>query len=106
MGVVMVLTTAGSEEQAAMLARTLVEAGLAACVHIDPIRSIYRWEGELHDEPEWRLTAKTTSDRYEAVERHIRERHSYDTPEILRVDTEGGSAEYLRWVHETLSDEV
>jgi periplasmic divalent cation tolerance protein len=99
---VMVLTTVASEEQAGALARSLVEARLAACVHIQPIRSVYRWKGEVLDEPEWRLAIKTTADRYEAVERHIRERHSYEAPEIVRVAIDGGSAEYLRWIEESM----
>ena len=102
MAVVMVLTTAATEEQASALARSMVESGLAACVHIQAIRSVYRWEGELFDEPEWRVAAKTTAERYEAVERHIRQRHTYETPEILRVAIDGGSAEYLRWIEESV----
>jgi periplasmic divalent cation tolerance protein len=102
MGCVIVLTTVGSEEQASALARSLVDAKLAACVHIQPIRSVYRWKGEVLDEPEWRLAIKTTADRYDAVERHIKERHSYETPEIVRVAIDGGSAEYLRWIEENV----
>src|SRR5947209_3503366 len=100
MGFVMVLTTTGSEEEGAELARSLVEVGLAACVHIQPIRSLYRWKGEVCDEPEWRLTVKTPAEKYDELERHIKERHSYETPEIVRVAIEGGSAEYLRWIEE------
>jgi periplasmic divalent cation tolerance protein len=100
---VMVLTTVGSEEQAGALARSLMDAKLAACVHIQPIRSVYRWKGEVHEEPEWRLAIKTTADRYEAVERHIKERHSYETPEIVEVAIDGGSAEYLKWIEESVS---
>ena len=99
---VMVLTTTADEREAGALARSLVDSGLAACVHIEPIRSVYRWKGEVYDQPEWRLAAKTTSGQYEAVERHIKERHSYETPEIVRVGIEGGSAEYLRWIEETV----
>jgi periplasmic divalent cation tolerance protein len=98
----MVLTTVGSEEQAGTLARSLVDAKLAACVHIQPIRSVYSWKGEVFDEPEWRLAIKTTADRYEAVELHIKERHSYETPEIVRVAIDGGSAEYLKWIEESV----
>jgi periplasmic divalent cation tolerance protein len=84
----MVLTTTADEEQARVLARSL---GLAACVHIQAIRSVYRWKGEIFDEPEWRLVVKTTVERSPAVEQHIKERHSYETPEIVqvRVDVAG-----------------
>ena len=102
MNFVMVLTTTASEEQAAALARSVIDAGLAACVHLQPIRSVYRWKGEVFDEPEWRLAVKTTAEHYEALERHIKDRHSYETPEILRIDIQGGSAEYLRWIEETV----
>ena len=102
MNFVMVLTTTASEEQAAALARSVIDAGLAACVHLQPIRSVYRWKGEVFDEPEWRLAVKTTAEHYEALERHIKDRHSYETPEILRIDIQGGSAEYFRWIEETV----
>jgi periplasmic divalent cation tolerance protein len=102
MAYVMVLTTVGSEEQAGALARSLVDAKLAACVHIQPIRSVYRWKGDVLDEPEWRLAIKTTAERYDAVERHINERHSYETPEIVRIGIEGGSSEYLKWIEESV----
>ena len=98
MGFILVLTTTASEEEADTLARSLVEGGLAACVHVERIRSVYRWKGEVYDEPEWRLAIKTTSDRYDAVERHIKERHSYELPEIVRLAIDGGSAQYLKWL--------
>jgi periplasmic divalent cation tolerance protein len=103
MGFIVVMTTTASEEEAGAMARSLVEDGLAACVHIQPIRSIYRWKGELYDEPEWRLAIKTTSDRYDAVERHIREGHSYETAEVVRLSIGGGSQQYLRWIEEMVS---
>lgn len=99
---ILVLTTAPSEQQAAALASSLVEARLAACVHIQAIRSVYRWQGEVHDEPEWRLAIKTTAAQYAAVEQHIRERHSYDTPEIVRLTLDGGSEKYLAWIADSV----
>jgi len=94
----LVMTTVADESEAAALSRSLVEAGLAACVQIQPIRSVYRWKGELREDSEWRLTAKIMADRYPDVERHIRERHSYELPEIVSVRVEGGLPEYLRWL--------
>lgn len=99
----MVFTTTANEQQAGALAHSLVEAGLAACVHIHAIRSVYRWNGKVLDEPEWRLGIKTTAELYEAVEQHIKQRHSYETPEIVRVPIEDGSSEYLRWIEESVS---
>jgi periplasmic divalent cation tolerance protein len=98
----MILTTVASEDEARALARSLVEARLAACVQIQPIQSVYRWKGEVLEEPEWRLVVKTVAKRYVEVERHIREQHSYETPQIIRVRIEGGSADYLKWVEESV----
>lgn len=100
---IMVLTTVATEERARALARSLVDSGLAACVHLQQIQSVYRWKGEVFDEPEWQMAVKTTSERYTAVERHIKERHTYETPEIVRVEITDGSAEYLRWIEESVA---
>lgn len=95
---IVVLTTVASEQDAAELAHSLVEARLAACVHIDALRSIYRWQGDVHDEPEWRLVIKTRADRYAEVEQFIKTHHAYQIPEIIQVDITGGSGDYLRWI--------
>lgn len=92
------MTTAGDEETAATLARGIVEAQLGACVQIVPIRSFYVWEGQVNDEAEQLLLVKTRSDRYADLEAHIREHHSYDVPEIIRVPITGGSTPYLAWI--------
>jgi len=99
-----VVTTAlGTENEADTLASALVEAGLAACVQVTHVRSVYRWEGELRREPEWVLLAKTRSALFSRIEAFIRERHSYELPEILQLPVSGGSPDYLRWLLEATS---
>src|SRR5579871_965191 len=102
----MVVTTSSSEEEAVLIARSLVESHLAACVHIHPVRSIYRWEGKLVEEPEWRIEIKTPANLYSILEAHIRERHSYRNPEILAFAVQDGSADYLRWLIESTGDKA
>jgi periplasmic divalent cation tolerance protein len=100
---IQVLTTAGSREEAERIAATLVERRLAACVQtLGPIRSRYRWQGEVEVAEEWQCLAKTEAARYEEVEAAIRELHSYEEPEIVALPIVAGSAGYLGWV----SDEV
>ncbi len=94
----MVFTTIDSEEQAQELARSMVEARLAACVQIEAVRSVYNWQGEVRSDPEWRLTIKTRTAKYAELERHIQARHTYKTPEIVRLEIAGGSSEYLKWM--------
>jgi len=98
-----VLSTAGSVEEARKIARYLVENQLAACVNIVPqIESIYRWQGKIEFSPEWLLLIKTTSGNVPSVEDAIRELHSYDLPECIAIVIEGGSSEYLNWIGDSV----
>jgi len=94
-----VLSTAGSEEEARKIAHELVERQLAACVNIVPqIESVYRWQGKIESSREWLLLIKTTAEQFEKVRDAIRELHSYDLPECIAVAIVDGSPEYLRWL--------
>ncbi len=87
------------------LAHTLVEERLCACVNVVPgIRSVYRWEGAVRDEPESLLILKTSSARVEALARRLEAIHPYETPEFLALRPDSGLPAYLAWVlgaHET-----
>ncbi|MBC7228320.1 MAG: divalent-cation tolerance protein CutA [Thermoflexales bacterium] len=96
-----VLTTAGTEEEARQLAGGLVAGRLAACVQVMPVTSTYIWQGELHRDPEWLLLVKTTTARYGDVEAFIQEHHSYQVPEIVQVPIRQGLEAYLAWVGES-----
>lgn len=99
-----VTTTAGNREEADRIATTMVDRRLAACVQIvGPIRSVYRWEGQIEHSEEWLCQIKTTREQYAAVEAAIREVHSYDCPEIIAMPIVEGSAAYLRWLAEQTS---
>lgn len=100
-----VLTTAGTEEEAQQLAEGLVAGRLAACVQVLPVHSTYIWQGELHRDPEWLLLIKTTTARYGDVEAFIREHHSYQVPEIVQVPIHQGLAAYLAWVESAVAQE-
>jgi periplasmic divalent cation tolerance protein len=94
-----VLTTTDSQHLAERLARGAVEARLAACAQIDgPVRSVYRWQGEVQSEPEWRVLFKTTAARYEALAAYVRSEHDYDTPEIIATEVIRGDRDYLAWL--------
>lgn len=100
---VIVTSTTGSEQTARALAAGVIDAKLGACAQVvGPITSVYRWEGEVQTEPEWRVEIKTAADRVAALTEYIKANHSYDLPEIIATPITGGSAEYLSWlVHET-----
>lgn len=94
-----VLTTTDDAGKAGALAAGAVEAGVAACAQVDgPITSVYRWEGEVRTDREWRVLYKTTAARYPDLEAHVRAHHDYDTPEIIATPVTHGSDAYLSWV--------
>jgi len=98
-----VLSTAGSEDEARTIAHHLVEHQLAACVNIVPqMESIYRWQGKVESAREWLLLIKTTAEKVPAVREVIRELHSYDVPECIAIAIEDGSAEYLQWIGDSV----
>ncbi|MFN7898794.1 MAG: divalent-cation tolerance protein CutA [Synechococcaceae cyanobacterium] len=78
--VVCVITSEGDAERAEQLAHLLVERGLAGCVSLLPLTSIYLWDGQLEHSAEVQLLIKTTPGRLEALHQAVLERHSYDTP--------------------------
>jgi periplasmic divalent cation tolerance protein len=97
--VLLVLANVPDDEVADRVARALVDERLAACVNIlAPCRSVYRWEGRVERAQEVPLLIKTTQDRYQALERRLRELHPYELPEILAWRPDGGLSDYAAWV--------
>lgn len=96
---IVVLITTGSLEEGREIARTLVQERLAACVNIvSPIHSVYRWEGELNDDQEVLLIAKTATGMLEELAGRVKQLHSYAVPEIIALPILAGSDDYLRWI--------
>jgi periplasmic divalent cation tolerance protein len=100
-----VLITASSSEEAATIARALVDKMLAACVSIIPgVRSVFRWQGNISEEEEHLLIAKSKVEQFNAIEKLARELHSYDVPEIICIPIVAGSEPYLHWIKESVSE--
>jgi periplasmic divalent cation tolerance protein len=99
----LVLSTAGSEEEARKIARHLVEQRLAACVNIVPrIESIYRWQEKVESSQEWLLLIKTTQEKFSEVRDAIRELHPYELPECIALNIDDSSAAYLDWIDQSV----
>jgi periplasmic divalent cation tolerance protein len=100
---IVLLSTCNSEEQAARLARHLVEQRLAACVNILPqVRSFYRWNEKVEDSGEWMLVIKSRRDLFLALRAEIAKMNSYDVPEIIALPVVDGSEAYLGWLDHEL----
>jgi periplasmic divalent cation tolerance protein len=94
-----VLVAAPAGEAAPLLARTLVEERLAACVNVLPgVSSVFRWEEAVEEAAESLLLVKTRRDRLERVFERIVELHPYEVPEVVALPIVDGLGAYLDWV--------
>lgn len=104
MSAILVLITAPAEA-APTLARHLVESRLAACVNLLPgVRSVYRWQGEVCEDAETLLLAKTAADRFDDLRDEVLRKHPYELPEIVAVKLSDAHPPYLRWLLSQVSD--
>ncbi len=99
MTVLLCFCTCPDAPTAASIASALVEERLVACASVLPgMSSVYRWQGQVECVDEVLLLAKTTADRYPALEARLLELHPYELPEVLAVEAGAGLPDYLRWV--------
>lgn len=98
---VMILSTAPKMDEAKKIGTALVDARLIACANILPkVRSIYRWQGKVHDEPEVMMVMKTLASKVPAVKRELKKLHSYKCPELVVLKITDGLPDYLKWIAE------
>lgn len=94
----MIFTTC-PEDQAFVIARTLVEEKLAACVNmVAGVRSVYYWRDQLDTATETLLIIKATAYHYDKIEERLRALHPYELPEIIAIPIERGYKPYLDWL--------
>jgi len=100
---IVVFSTCGSETEAERLAKTLLEARLAACVNVVPqVRSFYWWQGKIEDSNEYLLVIKTSRDVLDRLRPALEAAHSYELPEVLALPVIDGSPNYLNWIDREL----
>ena len=99
-----VLVTCSSPAEARRIARSVVEARLAACVNIVPgaMQSIHRWKGKVESAREWLLLIKTSRRRLVKLRKTVEQLHSYEVPEFIALPVATGSPAYLAWMEDCL----
>ena len=99
MGAILVYITAGDRAEASRIGRALVEEKLAACANVlDGMTSIYRWQGDICEDSEAVLIAKTSEALAPALTERVRSLHSYDCPCVVTLPISGGNADFLDWI--------
>ena len=100
---VLATTTTAELEDARNIARRLVETKLAACVQIvEPITSVYRWQGKIEEEGEVLLLIKSKQDLISRIAELLDEIHPYEVPELIATPIVEGSASYLSWLEDNV----
>lgn len=100
---VIVLTTMAGDVDVDALARTIVVEQLAACVNVlPPMRSIYRWEGQVEEAIERQVVIKTSRASVSALRHRLHELHPYDVPEFLVLPVVDGTEAYLKWIADSV----
>jgi len=96
-----VVITAPDAEWLRDFTRSLVVDGLASNVHnFTPVRSTYRWEGEVHDRVEGRAALHTRRSCIRAIVARAEQEHPYSVPSVSARPIYDGSTEYLSWIRE------
>ncbi len=94
--------TAGDMEEARNIGRKLIEERLAACVNIFPITSIFRWKDNIDESHEFGILVKTKTDKIKEIEKRVKQLHSYEVPCVISFKLGEGSADYLKWIEESV----
>lgn len=94
----LIFVTTASESEARTIAKSLINARLAACITITPIESIYRWQGDIQSDSEYQLVIKSDLALFDQISDHVTQQHSYELPEIIAIPMTHSTQAYGRWV--------
>ena len=97
-----VFVTVGNASEATSISRQLVEESIAACVGMIPQKSIYTWKGEIVEDSEILLIIKTKKEMFDRLKETVLNAHSYEVPEIIRIEIHEGHQPYLQWIEESV----
>ena len=99
----LVYVTVKDEDEGLSIAHKVVEKRLAACANLYPkIKSVFNYQNQIQTQEESVLLLKTTVQAYDELERIIIQIHSYDNPCILKIPVEGGAADFMSWIKDTV----
>ena len=99
--VLLAISTFPDAETANRIAQTLVTEKFVACANlVQAVHSIYRWKDKIETAGEVIVFFKTTQDRQAAFQEKLQSLHPYEVPEIICMNIDTGSRDYLRWIIE------
>lgn len=103
---IVVLMTCPNADEAKTIVDKLLSDNLIACANlVQPVRSLYWWEGKVNNDEEILVVMKTRQDCFARLEETVKGLHSYTVPEIIALPIVAGSADYLKWVDDCTAKE-
>lgn len=100
-----VLSTYPDERTVEDIARGVVKEGLAACVNIVKVKSIYSWKKKLEESEEYLAIFKTTVEKVENLKKMVEETHPYEVPEVVEISMAAVNNRYLSWMKDVTEDQ-
>ena len=94
---ILILSTFSNKEEAHKIGKELLKEKLIACYNLTPVESSYLWKGKIEETNEVLMIIKT-SKSFKEVEEFITEHHTYETPEIIEIETKNVNEKYLKWI--------
>ena len=95
----LIYITAESMDEAKTIAKELVLNRLAACANIiDKVSSLYWWKGEIQDDREVIIIAKTKESLVPELIETVKAVHSYECPCIVSLPIVDGNPAFLEWI--------
>lgn len=99
MEAIFVYITCKDKNEALLVGKALLQARLAACINVlDQMTSAYWWNGEIVEEQECILIAKSKTDLFESLTQKVKDTHSYEVPCIISLPIQNGNPAYLQWI--------
>lgn len=100
----LVYITVPDHEIALYIAAGLVENRLAAGVNVaGPVESVYRWQGEVRNAPEWQVFVQTNRACLPKLTDWVRQHHPHQVPCVIAAEISGGYAPFLDWISRSSS---
>jgi periplasmic divalent cation tolerance protein len=98
---ILITVTFPEKKMAEEIADCIVRDKLAACAQlVGPIHSTYWWQNKIEKTDEWLCLFKSTAKSFKKIEAVVKQKHSYQVPEITCIPIINGSPEYLNWIRE------
>lgn len=99
-----VIITAPDEAWLVEFTRSLIEQRLAAAGHHQPIRSVFTWNGAIHDTAETRVALHTRTALVDRIIEQTNSRHPFEVPGLVAIPLIAANPAYARWVRDNTSD--